>query len=98
VFYHKDSIPNPIKGGYYWNNPIHSILYSLQYKFVFEEKTDFLIEACSTLFANLPEDIINYKGKDNKDYYYQNNRGNGWQELGFFDVFLRGNPFKETYR
>ncbi|WP_185288525.1 DUF4132 domain-containing protein [Chryseobacterium lactis] len=95
VFYHKDSIPNPIKGGYYWNNPIHSILYSLQYKFVFEEKTDFLIEACSTLFANLPEDIINYKGKDNKDYYYQNNRGNGWQELGFFDVFLRGIPLKK---
>ncbi|MFZ4931846.1 DUF4132 domain-containing protein [Chryseobacterium sp. Mn2064] len=94
VFYHKDILPNPIKNGYYWSNPISFILYSLQHKFVFEEKTDFLIDACSTLFANLPEEIINYKGKEEKNYYYQNNRGNGWQEQGFFDVFLKAIPLK----
>lgn len=93
VFYHKDFIPNPLKENYYWNNPISRILESLQYKFSFEEKTDFLLDACSTLFANLPVDIINYKGKDDKDYYYTY-RGNGWQQLGFFDVFLKAVPLK----
>lgn len=87
VFYHKNVIPNPIKDDYNWNNPISRILESLKHKFVFEEKTDFLIDACSTLFAHLPDDVINYKGKDDKDYYYTQ-RGNGWQQLGFFYVFL----------
>ncbi|MGH1519699.1 DUF4132 domain-containing protein [Chryseobacterium sp. JK1] len=94
VFYHKDILPNPIKNGYYWSNPISFILYSLQHKFVFQERTDFLIDACSTLFANLPEDIINYKGKEEKNYYYQSNKGNGWQEQGFFDIFLKAIPLK----
>ncbi|MFP3598954.1 DUF4132 domain-containing protein [Chryseobacterium sp. SIMBA_029] len=93
VFYHKEIIPNPMKGNYYWDNPISRILSSLEYKFVFAEKTDFLMDACSTLFAHLPENIINYKGKDDKDYYYTY-RGNGWQQLGFFDVFLRAIPLK----
>lgn len=94
VFYHKDIITSPMKGGYYWENPMSRILESLQSKHAFEEKTDFLIDACSTLFANLPEDIINYKGKDDKDYYYTF-RGNGWQKLGFFDVFLRAIPLQD---
>ncbi|MCS3530659.1 DUF4132 domain-containing protein [Chryseobacterium sp. JUb7] len=88
VFYHKDIIPNPLKNDYYWNNPVKNILQSLEYKFIFEEKTDFLIDACSTLFTDLPDDIINYKAKQT-EYYYGNN-GNGWQQLGFFNVFLQG--------
>lgn len=86
VFYHKDFIPNPLKDGYYWDNPVMRILEILQYKFSFQEKTDFLIDACSTLFADLPEEVINFKSKDN-DYYYSY-RGNGWQQIGFFNVFL----------
>ncbi|MFP3833910.1 DUF4132 domain-containing protein [Chryseobacterium sp. SIMBA_028] len=93
VFYHKEIIPNPTKGTYYWENPIIRILGSLKNKFVFEEVVDFAIDACSTLFANLPEDIINYKGKDSGDYYYRD-QGNGWQQLDFFNVFLRAIPMK----
>ncbi|MDM1554292.1 MULTISPECIES: DUF4132 domain-containing protein [Chryseobacterium] len=92
VFYHKDFIPNPLKNGYYWDNPVMKILEILQYKFSFLEKADFLIDACSTLFANLPEEVISYKSKDN-DYYYSY-RGNGWQQLGFFNVFLDAIPYK----
>lgn len=91
VFYHKDIIPNPLKSDYYWDNPIKRILEVLQYKFVFEEKTDFLIDACSTLFAHLPDDVINYKAKEN-NYYYGG--GTGWQQLGFFNIFLQAVPFK----
>ncbi|MBL1219312.1 DUF4132 domain-containing protein [Chryseobacterium sp. L7] len=91
VFYHKDIIPNPLKSDYYWDNPVKRILEVLQYKFVFEEKTDFLIDACSTLFAHLPDDVINYKAKEN-NYYYGG--GTGWQQLGFFNIFLQAVPFK----
>lgn len=93
VFYHKDVMPNPLKGNYYWNNPIKYILESLEEKFVFEEKNDFLIDACSTLFANLPDDIINYKAKQNE--YYYGRGGNGWQHQGFFNVFLQEIPIKQ---
>ncbi|WES95906.1 DUF4132 domain-containing protein [Chryseobacterium arthrosphaerae] len=92
VFYYKDFIPNPLKNGYHWDNPVMRILETLQYKFSFQEKTDFLIDACSTLFANLPEEVISFKSKDN-DYYYSY-RGNGWQQLGFFNVFLEAIPYK----
>lgn len=94
VFYYKDILPNPTKGKYSWENPIITILHSLEHKFVFAESVDFLLDACSKLFANLPEEIINYKGKDSTEYYYQNTRGNGWQQLGFFDIFLRNIPLK----
>jgi len=93
VFYHKDFIPNPLKNDYYWNNPVKNIIASLEYKFVFEEHTDFLIDACSTLFAHLPKDIINYKSKPS-EYYYSYN-GDGWQSTGFFNVFLQSIPFKK---
>ncbi|WP_313581219.1 DUF4132 domain-containing protein [Chishuiella sp.] len=94
VFYNKSFIPNPITNGYYWNNPIRKILTSLNYKFVFEEYIDFLIDACSNLFVHLPNDIINYKGKQ-EDYYYSRDEGNGWQREGFFNVFLNAIPLKE---
>lgn len=87
VFYHKDIMPNPLKTDYYWNNPIKSILESLQCKFIFEEKNDFLIDACSTVFANLPKDIINFKAKQNEYYYGRN--GDGWQQQSFFNIFLQ---------
>ena len=94
VFYNKEVIPNPLKEGYYWDNPIKRILESLQYKFDFEEKTDFLIDACSTLFANLPKDILEYKAKKNE--YYYGNDGDGWQQSGFFKLFLQSIPVKKT--
>ncbi len=93
VFYCRDVLPNPKKGGYFWDNPIKYILDSLQHKFVFEEKTDFLLDICSTLFANLPEEIINHKAKQN-DYYYRYD-GNGWQQTGFFNLFLDAVPFRK---
>lgn len=93
VFYHKDMLPNPMKSDYYWNNPVKGILESLQYQFDFEEKIDFLIDACSTLFGGLPKDIINYKAKQN-EYYYNYSGGDGWQQTGFFTLFLQAIPFK----
>ena len=71
VFYYKDVLINPLKGRYAWENPIIMILQSLKDKFVFEKRVDFALDAASTVFANLPESIINYKGKDSNDYYYQ---------------------------
>lgn len=94
VFYHKDFIPNPLKDAYYWDNPIKRILESLQYKFTFEEKIDFLIDACSTLFAHLPKDILGYKAK--KEEYYYGNYGDGWQQSGFFKLFLESIPVKKA--
>ncbi|MCI3936530.1 DUF4132 domain-containing protein [Chryseobacterium aahli] len=94
VFYNKDVIPNPLKNEYYWDNPVKRILESLNHKFVFEEKNDFLIDACSTLFANLPKDIITYKAK--KSEYYYGNDGDGWQQSGFFKLFLESISIKNT--
>ncbi|RXM66503.1 hypothetical protein [Chryseobacterium sp. CH1] len=82
VFYYKDLLVNPLKDGYAWTNPIIMILQSLKDLFVFEEHVDFALDATSTIFANLPESVINYKGKDSNDYYYQD-QGNGWQRLDF---------------
>lgn len=93
VFYYKEIIPNPTKNTYSWNNPLITILYSLQQKFVFEEKADFLIDACSTLFAHLPEEIINYKSKQNE--YYYGRSGDGWQQQHFFTVFLQAMPYQQ---
>lgn len=93
IFYQKDIMPNPSKSDYYWDNPIEKIIESLRYKFVFEGETDFLIDACSTLFAHLPENIINYKETGNKHYY--NNGGDGWQQSVFFKVFLQAVPIKQ---
>lgn len=94
VFYNKDVIPNPLKNEYYWDNPVKRILESLHHKFVFEEKNDFLIDACSTLFADLPKDIITYKAK--KSEYYYGNDGDGWQQSGFFKLFLESIIIKNT--
>lgn len=94
VFYYKDIMPNPVKNAYYWNNPLSTILYSLQQKFVFEEKAGFLIDACSTLFSRLPEEIINYKSKQNE--YYYGRIGDGWQQQPFFTVFLQAIPYQQV--
>ncbi|WP_068944827.1 DUF4132 domain-containing protein [Chryseobacterium timonianum] len=91
VFYYKDLLINPLKGRYAWENPIIMILQSLRDKFVFEERIDFALDATSTIFANLPENVISYKGKDSNDYYYQD-QGNGWQKLDFFMPFLWAVP------
>lgn len=93
VFYHKGFIPNPLKADYYWDNPLKNIIISLEYKFVFENKVDFLIDGCATLFANLPKEIIDYQAKKN-DFYYGYG-GDGWQDAGFFKIFLETIPVKK---
>lgn len=89
VFYYKELLPHPNKRGYDWDNPILNILNALQVKYIFKDKTDFLIDACSILYADLPESVIEFEFKPSKDqYYYDANSGNGWQNQGFFDVYL----------
>ncbi len=97
VFYNSTEIPNPTKGKYYWNNPLLTILTVLQIKFPFEEKQAYLIDACATLFANLPKSVLEYKFKPSKnDYYYGNSdKGDGFQNEGFFSIFLNAIVFKE---
>ncbi|MBQ0151409.1 MAG: DUF4132 domain-containing protein, partial [Chryseobacterium sp.] len=92
VFYYKDVIPNPLKSEYYWNNPLKTILESLNLKFEFEEKIDFLIDACSLLFSKLPKEILQYKARK-KEYYY-GDMGDGWQNTEHFKVFLNALPKK----
>ncbi|WP_166925730.1 DUF4132 domain-containing protein [Flavobacterium poyangense] len=90
VFYYKDLLPNPIKNGYDWNNPILKILEALKLNYPFKEKEDFVIDACSALFSNLPESVLEYEHKPGKnEYYYSSDRNNnGWQNQGYFNVFL----------
>jgi hypothetical protein len=96
VFYHKDTLPNPVKNGYSWSNPIKNILYCLSHKYSFDDKDSFLIDACSKLYSNLPKSVIEYKYVPKKDDYYYNRKGNGWQSESFFDVFLNAiNDFDE---
>jgi Family of unknown function (DUF5724)/Domain of unknown function (DUF4132) len=92
VFYHEGFIPNPLKGAYsyYWNNPLVAILQSLQYRFPFKEKENFLIDACSTLYADMPGSMRNYEYKPGKnEYYYRDDNDNGWQSQGACDVYLK---------
>lgn len=89
VFYYKELLPHQNKRGYDWDNAVLNILNALQIKYTFAEKADFLIDACSALYADLPKSIIEYEYKPSKDeYYYNNNNGNGWQNQGFFDIYL----------
>lgn len=89
IFYHEKELPNPNKSGYYWNNPILSILKAVQLKYVFEQKQDFLIDACSYLYAQLPLSILEFKYKPKKDeYYYKSDKGDGWQNQNDLDIFL----------
>ncbi|GGF11064.1 DUF4132 domain-containing protein [Flavobacterium limi] len=89
VFYYKELLPHQNKRGYDWDNAILNILNALQLKYSFEEKADFLIDACSSLYADLPKSVIEFEYKPAKDeYYYNNNNGNGWQSQGFFDIYL----------
>lgn len=89
VFYYKELLPHQNKRGYDWDNAILNILNALQLKYVFTEKTDFLIDACTTLYADLPQSIIEFEYKPSKDeYYYNSDNGNGWQNQGFFDIYL----------
>lgn len=90
VHYYEELLPNPIKNGYYWMNPIVDIIKALQLKYFFKEKEDFLIDACSTLFAQLPESVLEYEYKPAKNEYYSSNdkKNNGWQNQGHFSVFL----------
>lgn len=66
-----------------------NILNALQLKYVFKEKIDFLIDASVALYADLPESVKEFEDKPVKDqYYYDANRGNGWQNQNHFDVYL----------
>ncbi|KFF05423.1 DUF4132 domain-containing protein [Flavobacterium reichenbachii] len=89
VFYYKELLPHQNKRGYDWDNAILQILNALQEKYVFKEKAAFLIDACSALYANLPESVLEFEHKPSKDeYYYNADSGNGWQNQGFFDIYL----------
>lgn len=89
VFYYKELLPHQNKRGYDWDNAILQILNALQLKYSFKEETDFLIDACSTLYADLPKSILEFEYKPGKDeYYYNNDNGNGWQNQNFFDIYL----------
>ncbi|HEU0125311.1 MAG TPA: hypothetical protein VFQ56_03315, partial [Flavobacterium sp.] len=89
VFYYKELLPHQNKRGYDWDNAILNILNALQLKYTFTEETDFLIDACTTLYADLPQSIIEFEYKPSKDeYYYNTDNGNGWQNQGFFDIYL----------
>jgi len=88
VFYSKAIIPNASKNDYYWNNPIKGILESLLYKFPFDDKNEFLIDACSDLFSHLPKSVTRFKYKPDKKTFYSIRRGDGWQSATHFDVFL----------
>ncbi|PAM94852.1 hypothetical protein B4N84_10400 [Flavobacterium sp. IR1] len=89
IFYFKDFLPHQNKRGYDWDNAILQILNALQLKYSFKEKNDFLIDACSTLFADLPQSVLEFEYKPKKDeYYYSSDNGNGWQNQRSFDVYL----------
>lgn len=90
VFYSQDFLPNPIKNGSYWNNPILKILEALQVKYSFIEKQDFLIDACSNLFSNLPKSILEYKHKPSKNEFFYNdaNINSGWQNQSYLNIYL----------
>jgi hypothetical protein len=89
VFYYKELLPHQNKRGYDWDNAILQILNALQLKYTFQEKANFLIDACSTLYADLPKSILEFEYKPSKDeYYYNSDNGNGWQNRNFFDIYL----------
>ncbi|MGE6356183.1 DUF4132 domain-containing protein [Flavobacterium sp. NPDC079362] len=89
IFYFKELLPHQNKRGYDWDNAILGILNALQLKYTFKEKTDFLIDACSTLYADLPESVLEFEYKPSKDeFYYNSDQGNGWQNQNFFDIYL----------
>jgi len=89
VFYYKELLPHQNKRGYDWDNAILQILNALQLKYSFQEKADLLIDACSTLYADLPKSVLEFEYKPSKDeYYYNSDKGNGWQNQGFFDIYL----------
>lgn len=90
VFYNTDKIPRRPNEKYYWNNPLLTILKALQIKFPFEEKQEYLIDACATIFANLPKSVLEYKFKPDKNQYYYGGfeRGDGFQNETCFSIFL----------
>ncbi|KIX20263.1 hypothetical protein SY27_14120 [Flavobacterium sp. 316] len=89
VFYYHNEIPNPKKDKYYWSNPLFKIINALKLKFPFKEKQEYLIDACSKLFSNLPQSVLEYEYKPEKNNYYRSSdRGNGFQSESYFGVFL----------
>lgn len=89
VFYYKELLPHQNKRGYDWDNAVLNILKALQLKYSFKEKTDFLIDACSTLYADMPKSILEFEYVPGKnEYYYNTDNGNGWQNQNYFDVYL----------
>lgn len=90
VFYFQDLLPHPVKNSYQWTHAILNILNALKLKFVFKEKNDFLIDACSRLYSNLPKSVLKYEHVPSKnDFYSQNDKNNnGWQSRSYFDIYL----------
>lgn len=89
IFYFKELLPHQNKRGYDWDNAILQILNALQLKYVFQQKDDFLIDACSTLYSDLPKSVLEFEYKPSQnEYYYNSDNGNGWQNQSFFDIYL----------
>ena len=96
IFYYKDLLPHPNKKGYDWDNMILNILKALQLKHGFEEKQDFLIDACSTLYADLPKSVLEYSHESSKQRHYDGSELSiGWQNMAVFDVYLYQINLKE---
>jgi len=89
IYFHQADLPNPNKNGYYWNNPIISILNALQLRYPFKECQEFIIVACSELFSDFPKSILEFKYKPKKnEYYYNTDKGDGWQSQADFNIYL----------
>lgn len=91
-FFEKDFI-RPFKGQFYrWNNPLIHILEALKFRFPFENKAQFRLDATANLYSKMPSSFINYQYKSDRDEYhysYSPRHGNGWQMTGAFDLFLQ---------
>lgn len=96
VYYHDADLPNVNKNEYSWHNQIVEIIQSLRHRFPFENSNAFLIDACSSLYADMPKSIKEYKRTPKKgEYYNRNEYGDGWQGQDAADVYLNAISFED---
>ena len=88
VFYNAEIVSNRVKTVYEWNNPILHILKILQFKYPFEQKNEFILDATATLFSKFPKEVLTDPFKSESGVHHYRNSGDGWQQSGHFDVFL----------
>ncbi|MBV8251782.1 MAG: DUF4132 domain-containing protein [Chitinophaga sp.] len=76
-----------------YRNPLHNIINTLLLIHPPADKYDWLIGACTRLFASLPEEYLQAKDMEQNRYYYKN--GNGWQSTHTMQIFLDSFNSKE---